>query len=84
VRDGNFLATLGPSPQLALAVYGRHPAAELAREVCDDAHPVHARGSFAAKPAIERRLEADREDDARRLRAHRDAEQMKVRHSAMT
>jgi hypothetical protein len=47
----------------SFAVYGRRPAAELVREICDEALPVTPAGSFAAEPAIEQRLEADREDD---------------------
>jgi len=43
------------------------------REFFDNALPVALAVSLAAKPAIEEGLHADRENDARRLHAHREA-----------
>src|SRR6516162_4343252 len=49
------------------------------REFFDNALPVALAGSFAAKPAVEEGLHADRENDTRRLHAHREASRVELR-----
>ena len=74
--DRKFLATLGIRPDLPRASLRvrrgavRFPRVELTGEICEDGSAVTLASSLAAERAIEQRLEADHEDDARHLHPH--------------
>jgi len=78
-RRAVFLAEMEPgTPIFPVPILGLVTGTEFEpREFFDNALPVALAGSLAAEPAVEAGLHANREDGARHLHAHREAERVK-------